>query len=84
MRTITVAELRQNPTAALADVEAGEPYVVTRHRQAIAKLVPLDAEPVTLIPARKKGGTRLVGRKGLGNYTSEDVDRILAEMAEDR
>jgi len=79
-----VAELRQNPTPALAAVEAGETYVVTRHRQAIAKLVPVDTDPVMLIPPRKKGGTRLVGRKGLGNYTSEDVDRILAEMAEDR
>ncbi len=79
-----MAELRQNPTAALAEVEAGASYVVTRHRQPIAKLVPLDAETVTLIPARKNGGTRLVGRKGLGNYTSQDVERILAEMAEDR
>lgn len=40
MKTITVAQLRQNPTAALDDVERGETYVVTRHRREIARLVP--------------------------------------------
>lgn len=53
MKTITVAELRQNPTAALADVEAGEIYVVTRHRRPVAKLVPPDIDgPVRIVPAR--------------------------------
>lgn len=40
MKTITVAELRQNPTDALAAVEQGETYVVTRHRREIGRLVP--------------------------------------------
>ena len=33
MKTITVGELRQNPTAMLADVEAGEVYRVTRYHR---------------------------------------------------
>lgn len=40
MKTISVAQLRQNPTEALAEVERGETYVVTRHRHEIGRLVP--------------------------------------------
>lgn len=40
MRTITVAQLRQNPGPALAAVERGEEYVILRYRQEIARLVP--------------------------------------------
>ncbi|MCL2091373.1 MAG: type II toxin-antitoxin system Phd/YefM family antitoxin [Micrococcales bacterium] len=42
MKTISVGALRQNPTQALADVQAGQTYVVTRHRQAVARLAPVD------------------------------------------
>lgn len=40
MKTIPVAKLRQNPTQALAEVERGETYIVTRHNREIARLVP--------------------------------------------
>lgn len=39
-KTISVGELRQNPTAALNGVAAGESYDVTKHNQVIARLVP--------------------------------------------
>lgn len=48
MKTISVGELRQNPTAALDAVEHGETFVVTRHRREIARLVP---------PSRSAGAT---------------------------
>jgi antitoxin (DNA-binding transcriptional repressor) of toxin-antitoxin stability system len=41
MKTISVGELRQNPTAALDAVEHGETFVVTRHRREIAVLSPV-------------------------------------------
>ena len=41
MKTITVGQLRQNPTQALQDVERGEAYVITRHNRQIAQLVPI-------------------------------------------
>lgn len=48
MKTISVGDLRQNPTAALDAVEHGETYSVTRHRREIARLVPPPARrPVT-------------------------------------
>ncbi|MGH1523488.1 type II toxin-antitoxin system Phd/YefM family antitoxin [Leifsonia sp. L25] len=39
-RSITVGQLRQNPTKMLADVQSGERYVVTSHGRAIADVVP--------------------------------------------
>lgn len=40
MNTVSIAELRQNPTPVLDAVEHGETYVVTRYRKEIARLVP--------------------------------------------
>jgi len=48
MKTISVGELRQNPTAALDAVEHGETFIVTRHRREIGLLTPLPRRrPVT-------------------------------------
>jgi prevent-host-death family protein len=84
MKTITVAELRQNPTEALAEVEAGETYVVTRHRRPIARLVPVDRSPLVVIPARNPNGPRLADRPNMPRRTYEETEALLAEMKEDR
>ncbi|MDQ6525025.1 PIN domain-containing protein [Nocardioides sp. LHD-245] len=55
MKSITVAELRQNPTTALRDVESGETYVVTRHRREVARLVPPLADAELLPPQARAG-----------------------------
>lgn len=83
MKTISVAELRQNPTEALADVEAGETYVVTRHRRPVARLVPVAAEPVSPSPARNPGGSRLQDRQRRRHYSYERTEAVLAEMKSD-
>lgn len=75
MKTITVAELRQNPTAALADVERGETYTVTRHRRPIARLVPASPDPLGLIPAKNPGGSRLSERHARMSYEEAEVAR---------
>lgn len=84
MKSITVAELRQNPTAALAEVENGETYEVTRHRRVVARLVP--PEPaIDLIPPKKRGGARLADLPAPKNpRTTAEVDELLNEMREDR
>ncbi|MCR6713462.1 MAG: type II toxin-antitoxin system prevent-host-death family antitoxin [Demequina sp.] len=84
MKTITVAELRQNPTEALAEVEAGETYVVTRHRRPIARLVPVDRSPLVVIPARNPNGPRLADRPNMPRRTYAETEALLAEMKEDR
>lgn len=45
MRTITVAELRQNPTAALNAAADGLPSAVTKHGRIVARLVPPEQDP---------------------------------------
>lgn len=78
-----MAELRQNPTAALAEVEDGETYVVTRHRRPIAKLVPIEAEPLVIMQAKNPGATRLADRPREGMRTYEETEALLREMASD-
>ncbi len=39
-RTLSLRELRQNPTSAIDAVESGEIIVITRHSRPIADLVP--------------------------------------------
>ena len=81
MKEISVAELRQNPTAALDDVAAGETYVVTRHRRPVAQLAPVE-EPV-LVPlttAKRTGPSRLAGRQPWQLTTAATVDQLLEDM----
>lgn len=81
MKSITVAELRQNPTAALADVEAGESYVVTKHRRPVAKLVPPDThEPVRIVPARNPLPSNLSALPPRTLKTAASVDELIADM----
>lgn len=49
MKTVSVANLRQNPTQALAEVEQGATYIVTRHNREIARLIP-PAPTATVTP----------------------------------
>ena len=84
MKTISVAELRQNPTEALEGVQAGATYVVTRHRHPVAKLMPHDADATSIIPPRVTGPARLRERLGKRTYTHEQVETLLDEMSEDR
>jgi len=81
MKSITVGQLRQNPTAMLADVEAGETYRVTRHDREIARVVPLSAA-LALIPRKRASGSRLaeLGRHRLRSASS--VDELLADERE--
>ncbi|GAA1892459.1 type II toxin-antitoxin system Phd/YefM family antitoxin [Lapillicoccus jejuensis] len=57
MKTISVGELRQNPTAMLADVAAGETYAVTRHHREVARVVPASSSP-WVVPPKAPGPAR--------------------------
>lgn len=74
MKTITVAELRQNPTAALADVERGEVYAVTRHKREIAHLVPI----------RRAGTTTAQEAMAIYEHSPLDGDSWATELSADR
>lgn len=79
VKFITVAELRQNPTRALREVESGLTYVVTRHRREIARLVP-PAESPDIVPARNSSGARLRSRHRPRLRTASSIGELLADM----
>lgn len=78
MKTITVGQLRQNPTAMLEDVEAGEVYRVTRHDREIARIVPRDPSAV-LIPRKRSTGSRLADLPRHELRTASSIDELLAD-----
>lgn len=84
MKTITVAELRQNPTQALADVEAGESYVVTKHRRPVARLAPLGNEATEIIAPRNPGPVVYADWPTRRTYARTDSDELVAWVKGDR
>jgi len=78
MRTITVGQLRQNPTEALAAVEAGETFRITRHNREVGRIIPPDAA-ATLIPPKRRGGTRLAQLPRHELRTAASMDELLAD-----
>jgi prevent-host-death family protein len=78
MKTITVGQLRQNPTEMLSDVEAGETYRITRHDHEIARVVPL-APALTLVPRRRAAGSRLSDLPRHELRTAASIDELLAD-----
>lgn len=78
MKTITVGQLRQNPTAMLADVEAGETYQVTRHGRELARIVPRTS-PLELIPRRRPGGSHLAKLPRHDLRSAASIDQLLVD-----
>jgi antitoxin (DNA-binding transcriptional repressor) of toxin-antitoxin stability system len=75
MKTISVAQLRQNPGPMLADVQSGETYVVTQYRRTIARIMPLTER------ARVTGADV---RAAFGHKVPADDGDWLAEHEADR
>ncbi len=73
MKSVTVGQLRQNPTEVLADVEAGATYAITRHSHIIGRIVPPNG-PTDVTPPKNPGGaqTRLLERVELRSAASID------------
>ncbi|GAB3815951.1 hypothetical protein GCM10028820_14390 [Tessaracoccus terricola] len=82
MKTITVAELRQNPTPALDAVAGGASLTVTKHRRPVAMLVPAeDDAPVRIQPAVNPSPSQLAARPRPSLHSYEETESLLDEMA---
>lgn len=79
MKSISVGELRQNPTHMLDAVEMGESYSVTRHNRVIARVVPVSSS-ATIIPAKKQGGARTGTLTPVRLPAELSVDEIIGEL----
>ncbi|WP_046013439.1 type II toxin-antitoxin system Phd/YefM family antitoxin [Microbacterium sp. SA39] len=80
MKTISVGDLRQNPTSALDDVEHGETYSVTRHRREIARLVP----PPRRRPTRADDLRRAISRTPVDASWAQEVAVERSDFDDDR
>lgn len=78
MKTITVGQLRQNPTRMLADVENGETYRVTRHSREIARIVPR-AHEFDLVAPKRRSGSRLADLPRHELRTAASIEDLLAD-----
>lgn len=78
MKTITVGQLRQNPTSMLDEVEAGEVYRVTRHDREIARIVPRDPASL-LIPRKRAEGSNLAELARHELRTASSIEELLAD-----
>lgn len=83
MRTISVGELRQNPTRMLEDIAAGEVYVLTRHNHEVARIVP-SASSTSLIPAARSGPARTSGLPRVDLPDGMSMDEFLDDLSGDR
>lgn len=81
-KSITVGQLRQNPTDALNEVAAGATYEVTKHRQVIARLTPPAQADADAGDSRRSGAS-LPQARDSALYRNQDPDlteRMLDEL----
>jgi len=76
MNTITVAQLRQNPTPMLDAVERGETYRITKHGREVGIVSPPQYR-MELIPARKPGPMRLSDIPKAELTSADTIDELL-------
>lgn len=78
MKTVSVGELRQNPTAMIDDLEQGEPYTLTRHSRPVGTIIPV-ASSTTIIPPKRRGpaDTSSIARHEL--RTAGSIDELLED-----
>lgn len=79
MRTISVGELRQNPTRMLDDIAAGKVYVLTRHNREVARIVP-SASSATIIAPKRSGRSRARELPRVDLPDEMSMDQFLDEL----
>ncbi len=84
MKTISVAELRQNPTNALDAAARGEIYVVTKHHQPLAQLGPLSDVTLPVVPARNPGPVTFEDWPHEPVHSQDEIDELVEWTKGDR
>lgn len=78
-RTIAHRELRNNSSAILREVAAGESFAITNNGEVVALLVPPGQSappPLRRRPARVRGGFGDLAREVLDHPVQDDLDEL--------
>ncbi|HIY65825.1 MAG TPA: type II toxin-antitoxin system Phd/YefM family antitoxin [Candidatus Agrococcus pullicola] len=78
MKSVSIGELRQNPTKALAEVEGGATYRITRHNREVGRLVPPGSDVVMLQP-KKRDGSRTARLEKIELKTAATIDELIED-----
>lgn len=78
VKSISVGELRQNPTTMIEDVVGGEIYELTRHSQRVGLIVPV-VSSAAIIPRSTAGPARTASIPRHELRTAASVDDLIAE-----
>ncbi len=76
MKSISVGELRQNPSEMIADVESGEVYELTRHNHRVGYIVPA-ASSARIIERKVAGPARTSELPRRELRTASSIDELL-------
>ncbi len=76
MKSISVGELRQNPSEMIADVESGEVYELTRHNHRVGYIVPASSS-ARIIPRKLAGPARTSELPRRELRTASTIDELL-------
>lgn len=79
MKTVSVRELRQNPSQMLRDVEAGESYTITSHNRPIARVEPT-VSSAQIIPPKRTGRPNLSALPKHELHSAASIDELLDEL----
>jgi prevent-host-death family protein len=95
MRTASVSDLKNNLSARLKSVIAGEPLVITDHRKPVAVVYPLEQDLMDehvkslvaeglVTPPRRKPSARAVLDLPLAECNARLTEAVLEERGDDR
>lgn len=79
MKTISVRELRQNPTQMLRDVEAGESYTITSYNRPVARVEPT-VSSTQVMPRKREGRPNLSALPKHELRTADSIDELLDDL----
>ncbi|OMC31806.1 hypothetical protein A5740_14045 [Mycobacterium sp. GA-1841] len=82
MKTVTVGQLRQNPTDVLADVEAGTTYAITRHSHVIGHIIPPN-KTLDIAPPKKSGAAHTQSLERVELTSAASIDDLIDDARGD-
>lgn len=79
VKTVSVRELRQNPSQMLRDVEAGESYTITSYNRPIARVEPT-VSSTQIVPPKRTGRPNLAALAKHDLRSAGSIEELLDDL----